>query len=222
VSFVGLYEAASTLTGQELPDKKDLTPLASRILENIESSVRDSRREPRTRIALSSTGDPVASQRLAEIDVERFGWGNVKVQGTKQYPYYTSGSFLPLEEAVPLLNRVSVEETLHPILSGGHRLTIQVSEEDDNPEDMFKVTSEIVSNHTLGFFTYSENYTYCNNCRHESAGIQQKCPMCGSASLSCYVRCPDRFTPLSSCSPSQKISISNRQVYRLSVESAKS
>jgi len=218
VSFVGLYEAASALAGRGPSIRKDLTSLALKILKGIESLVGESQSRPKTRTVLSSTGDAVASQRLAEIDVERFGWANVKAQGTKQCPYYTSGSFLPLEENVPLLGRISVEETLHPILAGGHRLTIQISEEDSSPENLLKLTSEIVSNHTLGFFTYSKNYTLCQNCGHGFDGIQQKCSKCGSTSLSRYIRCPDRLVPLSSCSPAQQISVSNRQAYRLSKE----
>lgn len=218
VSFVGLYEATSALIGKGPSIEKDLTPLTLKILKGIESLVGESQSGTKTRTVLSSTGDAVASQRLAEIDVERFGWANVKAQGTKQYPYYTSGSFLPPEENVPLLDRISVEEAFHPILAGGHILTIQISEEDGSPEDLFKLTSEIVSNHTLGFFTYSKNYTLCQNCGQDFDGIQQKCSKCGSASLNRYVWCPDRLVPLSSCSPAQQISVSNRQAYRLSQE----
>ncbi len=222
VSFVGLYEAANALIGRESITEKDLASFALKILQGIESLAGDSRSGPKTRMSLSSTGDAVASQRLAEIDVERYGWANVKAQGTKQYPYYTSGSFLPLEESVPLLNRISVEEVLHPILTGGHRLAIQISAEDGNPEDLFKLTSEIVGNHTLGFFTYSKNYSHCKNCGHGSDGIQQKCPKCGSTSLNRYVWYPDKPVPISSCSPAQQVSINNRQTYRLSDELSKS
>jgi len=219
MSFVGLYEAVDALTGGGAHDNKNLESLAIRILKDIESLVRDSQSKSKIRIAISSTGDAAASQRLAEIDVERFGWANVKVQGTKQYPYYTCGSVLPLERRFSLLNRISVEEVFHPILRGGHRLTVQLSDEESDPEELFKLTSEITNNHTLGFFTYSKNYTHCKNCQQTFNGIKQKCPNCGSTSLTCYVRSKDGFTPLSWCSPAEKVCITNRQTYQLPEES---
>ena len=222
VSFVGLFEAVNALTGGVTHNTKDLMPLAIRILKGIESLVRDSRSSSKVRLVISSTEDAVASQRLAEIDVERFGWANVKVQGTKQCPYYTSGSLLPLEENVPLLERVSVEGVLHPILGGGHRLTIPISDENGDPEGLFKLTSQILINQSLGFFTYSKNLMFCRNCQQVFDGIKQRCPACGSTSLTSYVRYQDRFVPLDWCSPAQQFHITNRQTYRPSEEFTKS
>ncbi|UCD73229.1 MAG: hypothetical protein JSW01_00885 [Candidatus Bathyarchaeota archaeon] len=218
ISLVGLYETVSTLTGAETSEKKDMVSFASKILGDIKSLLRDDQSGSKIRIAISSTGDEVASQRLAEIDVERFGWANVKVQGTKQYPYYTYESFLPFDENMPLLDRISFEEVLHPILGGGHALTIQVSENASNPEDLIRLTSEIVGNHNLGFFNYSRNYTYCQNCHEYFDGVKQKCPSCGSASLTCYVRCRNRLVPLSWCSPTQQIHINSKQAYQIAEE----
>jgi len=216
VSFVGLYEAVNALTGEGISDRKDFMSLALRISKGIESLVRDSRSSSRVRFVISSIEDVVASQRLAEIDVERFGWANVKVQGTKQCPYYTSGSLMPLDENLPLLERVSVEEVLHPILGGGHRLTIPILDENCDQEGLFKLTSQILSNQSLGFFTYSKNLTFCRNCQQVFDGIKQKCPKCGSISLTGYVRCQDRLVPLDWCSPAQRFYATNRQVYRSS------
>jgi anaerobic ribonucleoside-triphosphate reductase len=216
--LVGLYETVSTLTGEETSEKKDMISIASKILGNIQSLLKDGQSGSKIRIAISSTGDGVASQRLAEIDVERFGWANVKVQGTKQYPYYTYESFLPFDENMSLLDRVSFEEVLHPMLGGGHAFTIQVSENAGNPEDLIRLTSEIVSNHNLGFFNYSKNYTYCQNCHKDFDGIKQKCPSCGSASLTCYVRCKNQLVPLSWCSPTQQIHINSKQAYHIAEE----
>jgi anaerobic ribonucleoside-triphosphate reductase len=213
-----LYETVSTLTGGEIHEKKDMVSLASKILGSIKSLLRDSQSGPKVRIAISSTGDGVASQRLAEIDVDKFGWGNVKVQGTKQSPYYTYESFLPFDENMPLLDRISFEEILHPMLGGGHTFTIQISENAGDPEDLVRLTSEIVSNHNLGFFNYSRNYTYCQNCNEGFDGVKQKCPKCGSTSLTCYVRCKNRLVPLSWCSPTQQIRINSKQAYQIAEE----
>lgn len=216
ISFVGLFEAVNALTGGEIHNTNDLTSFATKILRSIQSLIRDSRSSSRVRLVISGTEDVLASQRLAEIDLERFGWANVKVQGTKQCPYYTSGSLLPLEESVPLLERVSVEGVLHPILEGGHRLTIPISDEDGDPEGLFKLTSQILSNQNLGLFTYSKNLMFCRNCQQISDGIKQRCPTCGSTSLTGYVRCQDRFIPLDWCSPAQQFHIANRQTYHSS------
>jgi len=221
VSFVGLYEAVNALTGGEIHDSKDLMSFALRILKSIKSRVMDSRSSSRIRLVISNTEDVAASQRLAEIDVERFGWANVKVQGTKQCPYYTSSSLLPPEENVPLLKRVSVEEVLHSILEGGHRLTIPILDEDSAPEGLFKLTSQILSNQSLGFFTYSKNLTFCRNCQEVFDGIKQRCSKCGSTSLTGYVRCQDRLVPLDWCSPAQRFYATNRQAYRPSEGFAK-
>jgi len=213
ISFVGLYESLGLLTKTESPSQEDLISLATKILKEIKTSITNNQAGRKIRVGISSIGDVLASQRLAEIDVERFGWGNLMVQGSRQYPYYTHGSVLPLEERVPLSDRVSFEEALHPILSGGHKLNIHLSEEEDSPDELSKLTSELVNNHSLGFFTYSKNYTYCNNCRRSFGGIRMRCPECSSASMTRYVRYGDSFIPLDWCSSAQQIFITKRQDY---------
>ena len=79
------------------------------------------------RIAFSHVVEDEASLRLASLDVERYGWSRVMVQGGRETPYY---SYVPLTADIgPLKDRLEVEAKLQPLFSGGHFTPIPIEGE---------------------------------------------------------------------------------------------
>ena len=61
--------------------------------------------------------------RLAKLDVEKFGKKHVSVKGKGENVYY-SASNIRVSAPLTLDERLSIESTFHPLLLGGHLMNI--------------------------------------------------------------------------------------------------
>jgi len=180
ISFVGLNEAVKSITGKEIYESKDALSFAEEILKHLSKIIRDYAEKQGARYALSTVSSLEASGRLAALDVERYGWANVKAQGDRNQPHYTYTAVVPQIEEIPLKEFLNLEGRFHKLTPGGHLATIRVDNSEDSPEALLSITKEVVDAHTIGFYTYKTNLTYCSNCRKTFHGDLIKCPECGS------------------------------------------
>ena len=180
ISLVGLSEAVSSLSGKDICEDKEALSLAEEILEYLSKIIRDYASKRGARYALSLTPNLEASERLATLDVERFGWAKVKAQGDKNQPFYTHATVVSKADEIPLEDYLSVEGRFHKLTPGGHLALIPVAAARSEPEELLSHTKEIASTHSLGFYTYRVSIIYCSNCQKTFRGDALKCPVCGS------------------------------------------
>jgi anaerobic ribonucleoside-triphosphate reductase len=173
-------------------------------------------RKPFTRIVLSQTTDDKAAQRLAELDVEKYGLARVRIQGTKEAPYYTTMPITPAEINTPINGRLEIESVFHPMLTGGHLLPIQIDEPEQDPEKLLTTTGHICHNFNIGLFTFTRNLTYCSNCHKTFGGLKIKCPECNSSNtLTSYSRSSAKYLPLQWWSSAKLANVQQRPAYVL-------
>jgi len=196
VSFIGLNEAVRSLSGKMLHEDSAALQLAIKIVQYVLRYTRRLWRKP-ARALPSMASSARAAQRLAELDVEKYGWGLVKTQGGKEAPLYTEMVAVPLNIDVPLKERLKVEETFHELCPGGHLSIIQVADTPQNPEELLSSTKEIVTSYRVGLFAYNRNVSYCSRCKRISFGFPPKCPSCGSTNkLTHFSRFSAKYLPL--------------------------
>jgi len=216
VSFIGLNEAVKIHTGDGLYGTGKNMDFAIKIVKNLSLRAKDLSQKLGLRILVSQAPSSEAAQRLAELDIEKYGWGIVNTQGTKEAPYYTDLVATPLEARVSLEDRLKIESELHPLTLGGHLSVIELEEPERDPENLLKMTKNICRSHDIGLFTYTRSFSYCKRCRMIFGGHPPECPNCKSTnSLTYYSRQSARYKPIKYWTAAKKATIGKRVRYRV-------
>ena len=219
IGLIGLNEATKAWTGKQLHESEGATQFASKIVSHLSAEVGKLSSNTGFRIALAHCAINEASQRLAELDVERYGWGVVNAQGTRDAPYYTDLTAIPLEAKIPLQERLRLEGNFQPLLGGGHLLPIELAEPQQDSAALQKMTRDIVQMGNIGAYTFTRTYGYCPNCLKIQGGHYQKCPNCGAAdTYATLSRLSSSYSPLSHWPKSKAATFDERQRYRLGEE----
>ena len=195
ISILGLNEAVKSHLGYEVYE--DLMPqhFAIKLLEHLTNRVESFSKKLGLRLSVSQISDVEASQKLAEYDVEKYGWSTVYVQGGKEHPYYTFITPIPDDLEISLDEKFRIEEKFHPLFNGGYFTQIQL-EDEVSAEKLLKQTKRICEEYGIEFFAYSHILSYCGYCQKTFRGYLKKCPECGLADITVYGREATNYLPL--------------------------
>jgi len=216
VSFVGLNEAVRSLSGKAVHEDEGALGLAEEIVKSLSKGVRRGLKKPENRAVLSMVPNDNAAKRLAELDVERYGWAKVKVQGGKEQPFYTDMVAVPLNADIPWENRLNIEQRFHMLTPGSHLALIQLADLEQNPEELLSATRHIARTYHVGLYAFNRNLAYCSRCQKAFYGVVSKCPLCGSVNmLICFSRVPAKHSVSFRWTPAQRIALGERASYML-------
>jgi anaerobic ribonucleoside-triphosphate reductase len=189
INFAGLFEAAESFCQQE-----GCGEFMSEIAQNILGLKAKTGRKHGKRFFPVILRSHEASDRLAQLDVEKFGVAKVRFLGTRDKPYYSTVKRLQIQTGPPItfkpesLERNQAFSTLN---QGGNLSVVDLEEAEAKPDELLSLTAQLVETKAAEFFTYNRQMTFCSNCEKTWLGTLQKCPQCGSIStLTVY----DRFT----------------------------
>lgn len=179
LSFVGLDEATRKHVGTPIDSNRASLDFALRILQCFNKYTNELKTNTGLRWVVTQPRSGSYVNRLAKLDVERFGKKNVNVRGMGNNVYYSTSN-IRLSAPLALEERIKLESMFHPRLSGGH--LINISLEKKVPADKLIILSEKICKETqIGNFTFTRDLTYCVHCSKSFNGIQNKCPKCGSS-----------------------------------------
>jgi len=194
LGFVGLNEAAQSMTGKAIHESEDTLNFADEVIAYLAKLVKVHAKKRGIRFALALTSDLYGARRLAELDIEKYGLGEVHVQGGRERPCYTNMSVVPYGLNVPLEDYLRIEGRFHPLTPGGHLVRIPLKEGEDEAENLLSTTIKIIKDHKIGLYAFDRSLTYCENCRKSFNGEQMKCPICGSVNaITRFSREPARY-----------------------------
>jgi ribonucleoside-triphosphate reductase len=199
LGFVGLNEAVYALTGKNVYEGEEALTFAEEIVAYITKQQKAYSRSRKLRFAIGLTPDYDAARRVAELDVERYGLGEVHVAGGRDYPYYTSMMVVPSEAKLPLDECLRIESRFEALAPGSHLAKIPLDETDVDAEKLLSTTRRIVQDHKIGLYAFDRTLTFCSSCQKTFLGEQAKCPQCGSVNgVTRFSRQPARYRPKSS------------------------
>jgi anaerobic ribonucleoside-triphosphate reductase len=139
-----------------------------------------------------------AAARLAQLDMEHYGWAKVHAKGTKEQPFYTNLVTLPVQAKIASDERLKIEERIQQQTPGGHLTVLQVDEDEPDADRLLTLTRQLTSESKIGLYTFSRNFAYCGHCGKIASGQPVKCPSCGSVdNLVGYTRASAKYTPVS-------------------------
>jgi anaerobic ribonucleoside-triphosphate reductase len=193
---VGLNEAIETLCGKSLYEDNKALDLAEQTVKYIHASVKRSVRKPESRPVAAIVPSEKAAARLAQLDIERYGWAKVHVKGTKEQPLYTDLVTLPAGTKISLDARLKIEEKMQQLTLGGHLTVIRIDEDEPDPDKLLTLTKRLTSESKIGLYTFSRSFAYCGHCGKTVSGQPAKCPVCGSVdNLVGYTRASAKYAP---------------------------
>jgi anaerobic ribonucleoside-triphosphate reductase len=184
VSFAGLEEAVETFLPQSKSNDEKLKFVEEIVQATLGSKQRVGKKQ-RKRIFPSVIQSHEASERLAQLDIEKYGVAKVKFLGTRDKPFYSTSKRVHLDPTNPLhIQEQSLEfnQKLKSWTSGANLAVIELNETPYKPEDLLNLTKQLIKLPTIELFTYNRKITYCSNCNESWIGTKSKCPSCSAVS----------------------------------------
>jgi ribonucleoside-triphosphate reductase (formate) len=182
INLAGLKEATETFTQKPLT-ALETQKFAEEIIQNANAYLHKIGRKHSKRLFLTILYSLEASVRLAQLDVEKYGVAKVKFSGTREKPYYSTTRRLHLQTgnfAYVASEELDLEQHLKGLNQGGNLTIIDMNGQETKPEDLQKLTLQLMEKQTVEFLTYNRKVTYCSNCTKNWFGELHKCPSCGS------------------------------------------
>lgn len=193
ISFVGLDEATQSFIGEPFLRDNKASDFAEQVIKRINENVEDNSKRPESRPVTAMIPCENASRRLAQLDVERYGWAKVHVRGTKEQPYYTHVVEVPADEK-ERLDAVKIIGKIQKLTPGGHFDLIGCDQEAGSDE-LMTISKRISSDDKMGLYAFGRSFSYCGRCRKTLLDQPKKCPTCGSVdSLRVYKRTSSRYS----------------------------
>ncbi len=183
VGFIGLTEMLKAHTGFGLHESKDAWWLGLKTIKHMADRVAEysNSNENGLRFGCVQTPAESCSHRLALIDAKRYG-DKAVVEGDRQKGsvYYTNSSHVPPYADLPLMERINIEASFHPLTRGGAILHVWLGEANPDPSAIWQLTHRIAIQSLTAYFAYTKDLTICTGCSKVHSGLVPTCPNCGA------------------------------------------
>jgi ribonucleoside-triphosphate reductase (formate) len=193
INLAGFGEAIESFIGKPL-NSEESRRFAEETIQTLLAFKQKIARKYGKRLYPVILGSPEASERLAQLDIERYGIAQVKFSGTREKPYYSTARRFQVKMAELLSIQTEQLETakkMRGLNAGGDLCIIELEGAEYTPEALLNLTLRLIENPVIEFFTYNRQISVCDNCKKSYYGNLHKCPGCGSMStLTTF----DRFT----------------------------
>ncbi|MEM2999777.1 MAG: anaerobic ribonucleoside-triphosphate reductase [Candidatus Bathyarchaeia archaeon] len=184
INFAGLRESVKIFCEKDLSDE-EAGRFSDEVIKNVLVFKQKFSKKYGKRLFPIMLSSPEASERLAQLDIEKYGVAKVKFSGTREKPFYSTTKRLNLSVGnfpyIPMA-ALEVEQKLKGFDAGGTLHVIEMANNECKPEELMQLTEHLIKNQGLEFFTYNRISTYCDNCRKSWIGVLHKCPSCSSMS----------------------------------------
>ncbi len=184
INLAGFREAVEALTEKPISTPES-SAFAQEVITNLLAFKQKIGRKYGKRLYPVMLGDHEAANRLAQLDIERYGVAKVKFSGNRDHPYYSTLKHIPIKAAESLCVPAGIGEmaqTLKGLTMGGSLDILELEGADFNPKALFDLTKQLIESGTVELFTYNRVISYCENCHKNWLGTLHKCPTCGSMS----------------------------------------
>lgn len=186
VYFAGIKEAVEVFTERTF-DSQESRKFTEEIIQVVLAYKQKIGRKHGKRLYPVVLPNMEASERLAQLDTDRYGVAKVKFSGTREKPYYSTVRRLPVKTVGESLLSLPTEmlesaQKMKSLNVGGSLHILELTGDDFKPEALMDLTRRLIENQTFEFFTYNRIISYCDNCRKSWFGTLHKCPSCGSMS----------------------------------------
>ncbi|MGB9854290.1 MAG: anaerobic ribonucleoside-triphosphate reductase, partial [Candidatus Bathyarchaeales archaeon] len=191
INLAGLEEAAEAFHGKSIYEDGNAFKLALETAKYVSDFAFKADKRSEKRLLPSALPFIEASERLAKMDIERYGVSKVRFLGTRENPYYSTFSKIIIQDGEKFSKALMVEKEINGLLNGGSLTVVELGDTPHESSELLSLSRKLVENYEVDFFTYNRNLTYCLNCKRSWFGLLHKCPSCGAATtLTTFKRYP--------------------------------
>ncbi len=181
VGFVGLNELLKAHLGTELHEDTSAWRFGLRVIRHMVERVGEYAEETGFRFGCIQTPAESCAHRLALVDRKIFG-DRAVVQGDTDNGgiYYTNSSHVRPSAGVPLLDRIRIESSFHPLTKGGAIMHVFLGESRPSAESVWSLIRRVATESLAAYFALTRDMTICRKCSSVEANLQSRCKRCGA------------------------------------------
>ena len=181
VALAGLREAAEAFCSKNL-SSEETRKFMGEIVEESSSFVQRAGRRRGKRLLSAVLPCPEASERLARLDIERFGVAKTRFSGTRDRPFYSSSGLLLLQAGRLSDESVRLESEMGRVCGGG-AVAVDLGEAECGGDLLAPMVRGLLEDGGFRLVLLGRRLTYCANCRKSWFDLLRKCPSCGTTSM---------------------------------------
>ena len=172
IGLNGMHEALLNFNGKGI-ETKEGKKFALRILNFMREKLKEFQEETGNLYNLEATPAESATYRFAKKDVELYP--NIITAGTKEAPYYTNSTHLPVDYTRDIFEALEHQDNLQILYTGGTVLHGFLGERINDWRITRNLVKKIAYNFKLPYFTLTPTFSVCPVCGY-LPGEQRYCP----------------------------------------------
>ena len=158
IGLIGMHEACQMMVKEGI-DREEGKAFAARTMDYMLSVLESFQEETGQLYNLEATPAEGASYRLARTDRKIFP--DIVTSGTKETPYYTNSTQLPVSFSDDLFTILDHQDNLQTKYTGGTVVHIFLGEQIDDWKQVSRLVRTIAENYRLPYFTLSPTFSIC-------------------------------------------------------------
>lgn len=193
VGYVGLNETIKELTN----DKDDITTdagvkLGVDIINYIQKLCDERKQETGYKIGVFSTPAESTAHRFAKYNKKLYP--KAYINGKGDDIFYTNSHHIQVAKDVSLTDHLKNAETFHKLTPFGAICHVFLGAK-PTVESLVKLT-KLIKKHDIGFWSYTLDFTICNDCQQTFLQALDECPNCGGKALTVYSKITGYYVPV--------------------------
>lgn len=210
IGLNGMNEACLNFLGVDISTSEG-TEFAMEVLDFMRARLADYQEETGHFYNLEATPAEGTTYRFAKEDQKRFP--DMLQAGTKERPYYTNSSHLPVGYSDDPLAALDHQDQLQTRYTGGTVLHLFLGERVRDWKACREFVRKVASNYRLPYFTITPTFSVCPSHGY----ISGECPTCAQCGSTCEVwsRIVGYFRPVDQWNTGKKQEYADRKAYAL-------
>ncbi|MDZ8118099.1 anaerobic ribonucleoside-triphosphate reductase [Pontiella agarivorans] len=205
LGLIGVNDAVRFLIGQELHESREAQRFGLKIVAHMYRKAKKLAAKHNLKFTLEESPAESAARRLAKSDLVYFPEEAADiVKGPEDAEYYTNSIHLAAEADVSLVDRITEQAKYHSMIESGAITHCFIGEERPNAESIAHLMTEVFYRTQSAQVCISPEFTFCNHCQHQTRGLLEQCPECGSTDVVGETRVVGYFSKIQNWNKSKR------------------
>ncbi|VGO21692.1 anaerobic ribonucleoside-triphosphate reductase [Pontiella sulfatireligans] len=205
LGLIGVNDAVKFLIGQELHDSAEAQRFGLKIVAHMYTKAKKLAAKYNLKFTLEESPAESAARRLAKSDMIYFPEESREtVKGPKNAEYYTNSIHLAAEADVSLVERIVEQSKYHNMIESGAITHCFIGEERPDADSIAHLMTEVFHRTQSAQVCVSPEFTFCDNCQHQTRGLLESCPECGSTEVVGETRVVGYFSKIQNWNKSKR------------------
>ncbi len=212
IGLIGVNECALNFLGENITTNKG-QKFAQEVLEHMRERILSYQKDDDGLYNLEATPGEGTATRLAMIDKKQFP--DIVSSGTKENPYYTNSTQLPVGFSDDLFEVLKLQDKLQSKYTGGTVLHAFLGEKISDSQMVKSLLKKIFTNFNLPYITFSPTFSICPTHGYIE-GEHFKCPKCViEQPCEVYSRIVGYLRPVQQWNKGKKQEYAERKTFKL-------